>query len=384
MQSPEKERDPTDRLETLLIHAGAEVDPATGAVSPPIHLATTYQHGPGGEDLHGFGYIREGHPTQNRLETALAAADGGEAALFFASGLAAVAALFQTLPAGSHVILPQDVYHGTRALARRFGKRWGLTFTETDVCNLDTVRGALRPETRLVWAETPSNPQLRITDIEALAEIVHDHGAELGVDGTFATPVLQRPLELGADVVMHSSTKYMGGHSDVLGGALVFRKTEPWHHEILESRHLLGPAASPFNAWLVLRGLRSMACRVERHAANAQALAEALRQHRNIETVFYPGLPEHPGHEIAKKQMKAFGGMVSVLVRGGRQEAVQVAAKLRLFTNATSLGGIESLVEHRASTEGPGTPTPQNLLRISVGLEHPDDLIADWMLALER
>ncbi len=382
MQSTEKETDPTDRLETLLIHAGAEVDPATGAVTPPIHLATTYQHGPGGEDLHGFEYIREGHPTQTRLETALAAADGGEAALFFSSGLAAVASMLQALPEGSHLVFPKDVYHGVRKMVQRFGSRWGLTATAADVSDLAAVRAALRPETRLVWAETPSNPQLRITEIAALAELVHGHGAELLVDGTFATPILQRPLDLGADVVMHSATKYMGGHSDVLGGALIFRKAAPWHPEILESRHLLGPAASPFNAWLVLRGLRSMACRVERHAANALALAEALHGHPKVETVYYPGLPGHPGHEIARKQMKAFGGMVSVLVRGGREEAVEVASRLRLFTNATSLGGVESLVEHRASIEGPGTPTPQNLLRLSVGLEHADDLIADWKQAL--
>lgn len=383
MQQKPPKNQPTDRLETLLIHAGGGVDPVSGAVAPPIHLATTYVHGPAGEDLFGHQYIREGNPTQDLLEHALAAAEGGEKALFFASGLAAVAAMLQVLPEGSHIVLPQDVYHGTRELVRRYASRWGIEHTAVDIADPLAVERALRPETRLLWAETPSNPLLKIVDIANLAELAHTKGARLVIDGTFATPVLQRPLELGADAVMHSTTKYMGGHSDVLGGALIFRQAEPWHPRILASRHLLGPAASPFNAWLVLRGLRTLACRVEKHAANALAVAEALEAHAGVERVLYPGLASHPGHEVAKQQMSAYGGMVSVLVRGGKEAAVQTASRLRLFTNATSLGGVESLVEHRASIEGPDTETPQNLLRLSVGLEHADDLIADLFQALE-
>ncbi len=371
------------KLETLLIHAGAEVDSATGAVAPPIHLSTTFEHAPDNrEPLHDHIYIRESNPTQTRLEAALAASEGGETALFFASGLGASAAVLQSLPAGSHVLLPNDVYHGVREIGRDFVPRWGGSVATVEMGDLAAVRAALTPETRLIWAETPSNPLLEVLDLTALAEIAHGHGAMLVVDNTFATPILQRPLELGADIVLHSATKYMGGHSDVLGGALVLKERGSTYDALLHIRSVLGAAGSPFNAWLVLRGLRSMACRVERHAANALAVAEALTGHPKLETVHYPGLPEHPGHTIARRQMRAFGGMLSLSVRGGREQAVAVASRVRIFTNATSLGGVESLIEHRASSEGPTSTTPQNLLRVSVGLEHVDDLIADLEQAL--
>ena len=373
------------QLETLLVHAGAEVDAATGAVAPPIHLSTTFEHGPGGElEAESFSYGRADNPSQRRLETALAAAEGGQEALVFGSGMAAAAALFQALPAGSHVILPQDVYHGVRELSREHFPRWGLHGEEVNLTDLEAVRAALRPETRLVWAESPSNPLLQITDIGGLGGLVRDAGAWLVVDGTFTTPVLQRPFELGADFVMHSTTKYLGGHSDVMGGALIFRDREILYPTVLESRLLLGGVASPFASWLVLRGLRTLACRMERHCANAHAVARALADHPQVERVFYPGLPEHPGHGVAQGQMKAFGGMVSFTVAGGRDAAVVVAGGLRLFTNATSLGGVESLVEHRRSMEGPTSETPENLLRLSIGLEHPEDLVADLMDALDR
>ena len=371
------------KLETLLIHTGAEVDSATGAVAPPIHLSTTYEHAPDHtEHLHDHVYIRESNPTQSRLEAALAVAEGGEAALFFASGLAASGTYLQSLPEGSHVLLPDDVYHGVRGIGRDFLPRWGVSVTAVDMSDLDAVRAALRPETRLVWAETPSNPLLKVVDLAALAQIAHAQGAALLVDNTFATPVLQRPLELGADAVMHSTTKYMGGHSDVLGGALVLKERATSYDALVHIRTVLGAAASPFNAWLVLRGLRSMACRVERHAANALAVARALDRHPAVAAVHYPGLEGHAGHEIACRQMSGFGGMLSFVLRGGREQAITVASRVRLFRNASSLGGVESLVEHRASSEGPNSTAPQDLLRLSVGLEHPDDLIADLEQAL--
>ncbi len=371
------------KLETLLIHSGAEADPATGAVAPPIHLSTTYDHGADAALHDGHIYIRESNPTQSRLEEALAASECAEAALFFASGLAACAAVFQSLPAGAHVLHPDDVYHGVRDLAQDFLPRWGCTSSEVDMSDLEAVRAAMRPETRMLWAETPSNPLLKVTDLEALAGIAHDHGALLAVDNTFATPILQRPLDLGADVSVHSATKYMGGHSDIQGGAVMLRERQPLHDALLHIRVVTGGVASPFNAWLVLRGLRSLACRVERHAANALAVARALAGHPALETVHYPGLEEHAGHDVARRQMSAFGGMLSLQVRGGRERAIAVASRVELFTNATSLGGVESLIEHRASSEGPHSETPENLLRVSVGLEHPDDLIADLLQALE-
>ncbi len=371
------------KLETLLIHSGAEVDEATGAVAPPIHLSTTFEHAADhSQSRNEHVYIRESNPTQSRLETALAVAEGGEAAMFFASGLAASGAYLQTLAEGSHVLLPDDVYHGVREMGQEFLPRWGVAVTTVDLSDLTAVRAAMRPETRLIWAETPSNPLLKIVDLAALAEIAHAHGAALAVDNTFATPILQRPFELGADAVMHSTTKYMGGHSDVLGGALVLKERAPTYDALFHIRKVLGAAGSPFNAWLVMRGLRSMACRVERHAANALAVARALAEHSGLDTVHYPGLESHAGHDIARRQMSAFGGMLSLAVAGGREQAIAVASRLRLFKNATSLGGVESLIEHRASSEGSASTSPENLLRVSIGLEHADDLIADLEQAL--
>lgn len=380
-------------LDTVLVHAGGEADTATGAVAPPIHLATTFEHGPDGDRLHGHLYVRESNPTQSRLEEALAAAEGGDAALFFASGLAAAAALLQTLPAGATLLIPRDAYHGVREMATTFLPRWGGRMEAVDMTDLAAVELALMGLSpgSLVWVETPSNPQLQIVDIAAVASLAHRHGAEIVVDSTFASPVVQRPLELGADVVMHSATKYMGGHSDVQGGGLILRQASERHRELLHVRKILGAVASPFNAWLVLRGLRSLACRMERHCASALTVARRLAAHPAVERVFYPGLPDHPGHDIARRQMKAFGGVVSFCVRGedgggdgGKSAAIETASRVRLFTNATSLGGVESLIEHRASVEGPDSPTARNLLRASIGLEHPDDLVADLEQALER
>ena len=370
-------------LETIAVHAGGEVDPATGAVAPPIHLSTTFEHGPAAEVPLGFLYIRDGNPTQRRLEQALAAVEGGEAAFVFASGMAAGTAYLQALPAGSHVLFHRDLYYGFRTLAQEYLPRWGLAADAVDLGDDRELAAALRPETRLVWAETPTNPLLEVLDLRRVAAAAHAHGASLLVDGTVASPALQRPLELGADVVLHATTKYLGGHSDVQGGALVLRRRDPELAARLERvRHDLGAVASPFNSWLVLRGLRSLACRMERHAANALAVAAALAARSDVAAVYYPGLPSHPGHEIARRQMRAFGGLLSFRPAGGRERALRVASRLRLFLNATSFGGGESLIEHRASAEGAHSTAPPDLLRAAIGLEHPDDLIADLLQAL--
>jgi cystathionine gamma-synthase len=370
-------------FDTLAVRAGGEPDAQTGALAPPLHLSTTFEHAPDGGFLHGFVYVRHGSPTQTRLEQALAAVEGGQAALAFASGLAASAAWLQALPAGAHVLLHRDVYFDLRTMAAEYGPRWGLRAELADLRDLDAVRAALRPETRLLWAESPSNPCLDVLDLAALAEIAHAAGARLLVDSTFAPPAVQRPLELGADVVLHSTTKYLGGHSDVQGGALITRAADDIWERVHHARQVLGGVASPFNSWLVLRGLRTLACRVERQAHSALVLARALEGHPALAHVLYPGLESHPGHAVARRQMRAFGGMLTLRLRDGRAAALRAAGRLRLFTNATSLGGVESLVEHRASIEGAGSPTPDDLLRLSIGLEHPDDLLADLRQALD-
>ena len=371
------------RFETIAVHAGGAADPATGAVAPPIHLTTTFVHGPEAERLHGYMYIREDNPTQVRLEEALAAVEGGASALVFASGLAAGSSYLQCLPPGSHVLMADDGYYDFRTILSEFLPRWGGEATLVDMADLDAVRRALRPSTRLVFTESPSNPLMKVADLAALAELTHAHGAALLVDGTFATPALQRPLELGADVVLHSTTKYLGGHGDVQGGALVFRRSDEIAAHARHVRHVLGGVASPFGSWLVLRGLRTLACRVERQSSNALAVARALEAMPAVEAVHYPGLASHPGHAIAVRQMRGgFGGMLSFRVRGGRAAAVAVVKRLKLLTVATSLGGVETLIEHRASSEGPASTTPDDLLRVSVGLEHADDLIEDLRQAL--
>lgn len=371
------------RIETLAVHAGGEPDEGTGAVSPPIHMATTFRHGPAGERQAGFEYQRESNPTQDRLETALSAMEGGQAALCFGSGMAAMAAALESLPTGAHLLIPTDCYTGLRVLGAEFLPQRGINATAVDMSDLAAVRAALRPETRMIWAETPSNPRLCIADIAGLAKLAHGNDALLACDNTFATPVLQRPLALGADLVMHSTTKYIGGHSDVMGGALVFARRDGFHDAIFHRRHLTGGILAPFSAWLILRGCRSLPARMAWHNRNAMALAQFLAGHAAVEAVHYPGLPTHPGHDIAARQMSDFGGMLSLRIKGGRDAALRVAGALELAINATSLGGPETLVEHRASIEGANAISPDNLLRVSVGLEHPDDLLADFGRALE-
>ena len=369
------------RPETLAVHAGGEADAATGAVSPPIHMATTFKHGPAGERVAGYEYQREGNPTQDRLEAMLSVLEGGHAALATGSGMAAMSLLLDSLAPGSRIVIPDDCYTGLRVLAQEFLPQRGVTAVTVDMADLAAVRTAAT-NAALVWAETPSNPQLKIADIAAIAAIAHEAGALLACDNTFATPALQRPIQSGADVVMHSTTKYFGGHSDCMGGALVFARRDGFFDSVAHRRHVTGGILSPFNAWLTLRGARSLHARMAWHCRNAGLLAAFLADHPAVEVVHDPGLASHPGHDIAKRQMRDFGGMLSFRLKGGRDAALAVAGRLKLITNATSLGGPESLIEHRASVEGPNPFSPQNLLRFSVGLENVEDLIDDLSQAL--
>lgn len=371
------------KIETIAIHAGQEIDPATGSVIPPIYLSTTFERAADGSFPHGYMYTRNGNPNRAMLEHCLNALEGGVECAAFGSGLAATMSIFQALQPGDHVIAPDDAYHGVSRLLREIMAPWGLTSTVVDITDLATVRAALQPKTRMIWIETPSNPRLKVADIAAIAGIAHAAEALCVVDNTWATPIQQRPLELGADLVLHATTKYLGGHSDVLGGAVVTRELSPAFERIRFLQANGGAVPSPFDCWLVLRGIQTLAYRVRAHADHALQVARVLADHPRVERVHYPGLESHPGHAVAVRQMRGFGGMLSIEVRGGETAAMAVAGRLQIFTRATSLGGIESLVEHRASVEGPESKTPPSLLRLSIGLEHPDDLIADLQSALD-
>ncbi len=370
------------RLETRAVHIGAEPDRETGALAAPLNLSTTFLHAPDGTQDHGYLYQRYDNPTQARLEEAAAALDGAARALLLSTGMAAASTLLQSLPAGGNVVFQSDLYHGVRVLAEDWLPRWGLSSRFVDGRDPASVRAAVDGETRALWIETPSNPLMQVVDIAACAEIAKANSALLVVDSTFATPILQQPIALGADVVMHSATKYMGGHSDVMGGLLCFARDDALAARCHEVRKLLGASASPFNAWLILRGLRSLPARMAMHCANAEKVAAALAAHPAVSVVHYPGLTSHAGHALATKQMKHPGGMLSFELAAGREAALKVTGSTRLFHCATSLGGCESLIEHRASVEGPHPVSPQGLLRVSVGLEHADDLIEDLQQAL--
>jgi cystathionine gamma-synthase len=364
-------------FETLAIHAGQDPDPATGAVIVPVHLTSTYaQDGVGGLRA-GYEYSRSANPTRTALETCLAALEGGRQGFAFASGLAAEDTLFRTVCApGDHVIIPSDAYGGTYRLFAKVLDRWGLAFTAVDQRDLAAVSAALRDRTRLIWCETPTNPLLAVVDIAALAELAHSAGALLGVDNTFATPYLQQPLRLGADVVMHSTTKYLGGHSDVVGGALVVSDAA-LAEEVAFHHNAMGAVAGPFDSWLVLRGLKTLAVRMDRHCDNAERVVAFLREQPDVRVVHYPG--DDP---MAEKQMRRFGGMVSFQVAGGVQQALDICGKTRVFTLAESLGGVESLIEHPArmthsSVSGSALEVPDDLVRLSVGIETVSDLIDD-------
>lgn len=370
------------KLETLSVHVGREVDETTGAVAPPVHLSTTFERDVGGEYSRGFSYTRPDNPSRRALEQCIAALEGGADATAYASGSAASLAVFSLLRPGDHVVAPIEAYHGTAKQLRDIVGPMGVRYDFIDMTNIDTVRAALTDQTRLVWVETPSNPMLNLSDIETIAELGHGRGALVCVDNTFATPIWQRPFDHGADIVMHSSTKYFGGHSDVMGGAVVTRDRGGLSEKLRDYQATAGGVPSGFDCWLLRRSLATLSCRVRAQTETAEKLARHLSTHKGVERVFYPGLERHPGHAIARKQMSGFGAMLSFCVKGGRDEAFAVAARLKLFTRATSLGGVESLIEHRASVEGPHTVTPQNLLRVSVGLEHADDLLADLDEAL--
>ena len=372
------------RLETIAVHAGHQPDAQTGAVTPAIHLSTTFEREPDLSFRGGTIYSRNANPNRQSLEACLAQLEGGGAATCWSSGSAATTAVFQALEPDAHVILPRDAYYGSIKIVRDVFGPWKLKYDAIDMADLKNVERALTKKTRVVWLETPSNPLVRVVDIAAIAKLAKQVGALVVVDNTWATPVLQRPLELGADLVMHSTTKYLGGHSDVLGGALVGRaESDPFFTRLRSIQATVGAVPSPFECWLALRGVRTLPWRVRGQTQNAQRVAEFLAAHKNVEAVHYPGLKSHHAHELAKRQMAAPGGMLSLQVKGGRNAAIGATNRLKLITRATSLGGTETLIEHRHSVEGPDTLAPENLLRMSVGLEHVDDLIEDLDQALK-
>jgi len=377
----------THSFETLAIHAGQDPEPVTGAVVPPIFATSTYQQRAVGAPREGYEYSRTANPTRKALEDCLAALERGRRGLAFASGLAAEDTLLRTVCSpGDHVVIPDDAYGGTYRLFARVADRWGLRWTAAPLHDLDAVRASLTRETVLLWAETPTNPLLGIADIAELADLAHSAGARLVVDNTFASPYLQQPLTLGADVVVHSTTKYCGGHSDVIGGALVVSDLA-LGEELAYHQNAMGAVAGPFDAWLTLRGLRTLAVRMERHCDNAERVAAFLAGQPALSSVLYPGLPHHPGHAIAARQMRRYGGMVSFRVGAGEEAAVAVCNHARLFLLGESLGGVESLIEHpgrmtHASASGSPLEVPPDLVRLSVGIEAVDDLIADLAQAL--
>ncbi|MDQ3733486.1 MAG: cystathionine gamma-synthase [Actinomycetota bacterium] len=370
------------KFETAAIHAGQEPDPITGSVVVPIHQTSTYaQDGVGGLRS-GYEYSRTGNPTRTALETCLAALDGGARGLAFASGMAAEDTLVRTMcRPGDHVVIPGDAYGGTYRLFSAVLSRWGIEHTPVHLSDLAAVRAALRPNTRLLWCETPTNPLLSIADIAALAEIAQTSGARLVVDNTFASPYLQQPLALGADVAVYSTTKYLGGHSDVVGGAVVVADAG-LGEELAYAQNAIGAVPGAFDSWLVLRGIKTLGVRMDRHSQNAAQVAEWLTRHAAVESVLFPGLPGHPGYELAARQMRGYGGMVSFLVSGGEAAALEVCSRTRVFVLAESLGGVESLIEHpgrmtHASAANSPLEVSASLVRLSVGIENIDDLIDD-------
>ena len=377
----------THGFETLAIHAGQEPEERTGAVVPPIFQTSTYAQDAVGHPRLGYEYSRSGNPTRDALQECLAALEGGSRGLTFASGLAAEDTLLRTVcRPGDHVVIPDDAYGGTYRLFARVLERWGLSWTAARVSDVDAVRTAMTGRTKVIWVETPTNPLLGIADIAGLAGVAHEAGALLAVDNTFASPYLQQPLALGADVVVHSTTKYLGGHSDVVGGALVVADAG-LGAELAYHQNAMGAVNGPFDAWLTLRGVKTLAVRMDRHCDNAERIVEFLAQHPAVASVLYPGLPEHPGHETAAKQMRRFGGMISFRAAGGEEAAIRACNRAKLFVLAESLGGIESLIEHpgrmtHASAAGSALEVPADLVRLSVGIESVDDLLADLDQAL--
>ncbi len=371
------------KIETIAVHAGNHIDEATRAVIQPISVSTTFERGEDGGYPGGFIYSRSDNPNRRALENVLCQLENGADACAFSSGNAAGSAVFQALNPGSHVIAPADMYHGLRKQINEIYKGI-LDVTYVDMTDSTALDRSITDKTQLIWIETPSNPLLKISDIKAIVSLARNRKILVACDNTFATPLFQHPLALGCDLVMHSTTKYLGGHSDVMGGALITREKNDFWARIRSVQELAGAIPSPFDCFLTVRGIKTFPYRMRAHAENAQKLAEFLKAHPGVEEVFYPGLASHPQYEIAKKQMAGGGGVLSFLVKGDAADALRVVNRVKLFTQATSLGGVESLIEHRASIEGPETKTPKNLLRVSVGIENIEDLITDITRALKR
>lgn len=369
------------KIETLAVHAGRETDAVSGAIETPIQMSTTFRRDEQGELPSEFVYSRNGNPTRRALEKCLAALEDGADCAAFSSGMAAANAVFQALEAGSHIVL-SDGYYGTGKLLIDVFTRWQIECTIVDTSDVGAFRKALRTNTRLVWIESPTNPMIRVTDLGEVSAIAHSAGAKVVCDNTVPTAVLQRPLDHGCDMSMYSATKFLSGHGDVLGGAIVSKEDDEFFERVRTIQTGAGAVPSPFECWLTLRGIRTLPYRVRAHSENAMKVATFLESHPSIGGVNYPGLTANPHHAVAKKQMQMFGGLISIHLKGGRDAAMRVASRVRLFTRATSLGGTESLIEHRASVEAPPARTPEDLLRMSIGLEHPDDLIADLEQAL--
>lgn len=371
-------------FETLAIHTGLATNKDENkSVIPPIYTSTIYEHPETGLDAEQFSYIRQDNPNRRQLEAVLVSLESGKLGMAFASGMAAITAVFQALKPGDHVIAPLDVYHGTRKLLAEFMSEWGLVCSFVDMREAGEIADAIKPKTKMIWIETPSNPMLQITDIEYVCRLAHEHDVKVCVDNTWMTPILQQPLKLGADLVMHSTTKYLGGHSDILGGAVVCSENDEFCQRIRSIQQLTGAVPSPFDSWMLQRSIRTLPYRMRAHCENARKIAQFLEGHPRVEAVYYPGLKRHEAHEIASRQMNDFGGMISFEYAGDEKNALKVVAKSKLITRATSLGGVESTWEHRKSSEGELSPTSPRLIRMSVGLEHPDDLIEDLAQALE-
>ncbi len=370
-------------VETLAVHAGHPTNERAGEVVPSVHLSTTFERKKDGSPG-AYNYTRLGNPTREMVENKIAAIEGAATAIAFSSGMAAINAVFEnTLNPDSHVIIPDDCYHGTRSLLNAFFKRWNVTFDQADMTDVTNIEQLIKPNTRLIWMETPSNPQLKIADISAIVKLAKKYHIITACDNTFATPLLQKPLELGADFSMHSSTKFFAGHSDVLGGIICTNRKDEIAANIKGYQITAGAVPSPFDCWLLNRSLATFPLRFSVQCNNAMAIAKYLLNHASIEKVYYPGLPSHLNYAVAKEQMKnGFGGVLSILIKGGKEEALTFAGKLTIFKHATSLGGVESLVEHRRSAEGNHPISPDNLVRIAIGIEHLDDLIRDLEQAL--
>ena len=370
--------------ETLCAQAMGWIDETTKAIVQPVHVSTTYLRDEDNEYRSGRSYVREDNPTWDQAEALITRLENGAATLLFSAGMAAATAPFLALRPGDHVIVPEVMYWGLRKWLLGPLTEWGIKVDLVDMTNLDRVQAAMRPgKTKIIWAETPSNPMWQVFDLKALAEIAHGAGARLGVDSTCATPILTQPITLGADLVMHAATKYLNGHSDVLAGSLTTARQDEFWQRIYGVRTSCGAVLGSFEAWLLVRGMRTLPLRVKQSSANALYLAERLERHPGVEQVLYPGLTSHPQHELARLQMQGgFGGMLSVRVKGGEAAAVRCAARVKLWKRATSLGGVESLIEHRASIEGPSTPVPRDLLRLSAGIESAEELLADLAQAL--